>query len=189
MAAPVQVETAAAVPGFLPPERDLARSEEEEKLLKKIREEKERLWCEIQDLRRQIIDIDNELGALDEANDEEIRMEKEKQRVMRTGRNKFNTSPKEGVKFLQAQGRLQESAEAVAQFLFKGELLNKRKIGDYLGEGYVSGGRVHTCSIRRCVSLSLTLCSIAISHVFSRDVCKCFVDVYRLFIIRAWFVY
>lgn len=30
-------------------ERDnLARSEEEEKLLKKIREEKERLWCEIQ---------------------------------------------------------------------------------------------------------------------------------------------
>ena len=48
MAAPVQVETAAAVPGFLPPERDLARSEEEEKLLKKIREEKERLWCEIQ---------------------------------------------------------------------------------------------------------------------------------------------
>lgn len=27
---------------------DLARSEEEKKLLKKIREEKERLWCEIQ---------------------------------------------------------------------------------------------------------------------------------------------
>ena len=34
--------------GFVPGERDLARSEEEEKLLKKIREEKERLWCEIQ---------------------------------------------------------------------------------------------------------------------------------------------
>ena len=48
MAAPVQVDTAAAVPGFVPPERDLARSEEEEKLLKQIREEKERLWCEIQ---------------------------------------------------------------------------------------------------------------------------------------------
>ena len=41
----------------------------------------------------------------------------------------------QGVKFLQAQGRLGESAEAVAVFLFKGELLNKRKIGDYLGEG------------------------------------------------------
>ena len=29
-------------------ERDLARSEEEEKLLKDIREEKDRLWLEIQ---------------------------------------------------------------------------------------------------------------------------------------------
>lgn len=33
---------------FSPPERDLARSEEEEKLLKQIREEKDRLWFEIQ---------------------------------------------------------------------------------------------------------------------------------------------
>ncbi|CAI8014120.1 hypothetical protein GBAR_LOCUS8856 [Geodia barretti] len=87
--------TSPPVPGFVPGERDLARSEEEEKLLKKIREEKERLWCEIQELRRQIIDIDNELCALDEANDEEVRAEKEKQRVIRNGRNKFNTSPKE----------------------------------------------------------------------------------------------
>jgi hypothetical protein len=41
----------------------------------------------------------------------------------------------QGIRFLQAQGRLGESAEVVAVFLFKGELLNKRKIGDYLGEG------------------------------------------------------
>lgn len=75
---------------------------------------------------------------------------------MRTGRNKFNTNPKDvtvpaytvtdfsnflslsssqGIKFLQTQGMLQETAESVAQFLFKGELLNKRKIGNYLGEG------------------------------------------------------
>ena len=40
--------TSPPAPGFVPSERDLARSEEEEKLLKKIREEKERLWCEIQ---------------------------------------------------------------------------------------------------------------------------------------------
>ena len=88
---------------YLPSERELSRSEEEEKLLRDIREEKERLWLEIQvcrrlrlayseplagfviqgtcsnnhctdclfqELRRQIIDIDNELAALDEANDE-----------------------------------------------------------------------------------------------------------------------
>ena len=41
----------------------------------------------------------------------------------------------QGIKFLQSQGKLGESAEAVALFLFKGELLNKRKIGGYLGEG------------------------------------------------------
>lgn len=116
-------------------ERDLARSEEEEKLLKDIREEKDRLWLEIQELRRQIIDIDNELAALDEANDEEIRAEKEKQRIIRTGRNKFNTKPKEGIKFLQSNNIIGESADEVAQYLLKGELLNKRAIGDYLGEG------------------------------------------------------
>jgi len=33
---------------FLPSERELTRSEEEEKLLRDIREEKERLWLEIQ---------------------------------------------------------------------------------------------------------------------------------------------
>ena len=71
-------------------EHGLARSAEEEKILRDIREEKEKLWIEIQvwtplenlykstsikitllqELRRQIIDIDNELAALDEANDE-----------------------------------------------------------------------------------------------------------------------
>lgn len=45
MAAPAVLGTGPEPPGL---ERDLARSEEEEKLLKKIREEKERLWCEIQ---------------------------------------------------------------------------------------------------------------------------------------------
>lgn len=48
MAAPVLLSAGPEPPGFTPQERDLARSEEEEKLLKKIREEKERLWCEIQ---------------------------------------------------------------------------------------------------------------------------------------------
>jgi hypothetical protein len=70
--------------GFQPSEKELSRSEEEEALLRKIRLEKEQLWFEIQviytlirrimiackDLRRQIIDIDNDLAALDEANDE-----------------------------------------------------------------------------------------------------------------------
>ena len=44
MAVPSVIE-----PGsFVPAERDLARSEEEEKLLRHIREEKEQLWYQIQ---------------------------------------------------------------------------------------------------------------------------------------------
>ena len=41
----------------------------------------------------------------------------------------------QGVKFLQGQSVLGESSSEIAQWLFKGELLSKRAIGDYLGEG------------------------------------------------------
>ena len=40
---------------FVPAERDLARSEEEEKLLRHIREEKEQLWYEIQVSHRTVL--------------------------------------------------------------------------------------------------------------------------------------
>lgn len=41
----------------------------------------------------------------------------------------------QGIKFLQSHKIIGESAEEIAGFLLKGELLNKRAIGDYLGEG------------------------------------------------------
>jgi len=40
----------------------------------------------------------------------------------------------QGIEFLTSNGLLQENAESVAQFLHKGEGLNKTAIGDYLGE-------------------------------------------------------
>lgn len=40
----------------------------------------------------------------------------------------------QGIQFLIENDLLQSSAEAVAQFLYKGEGLNKTVIGDYLGE-------------------------------------------------------
>ncbi len=40
----------------------------------------------------------------------------------------------QGIKFLQGQHIIGESAADVAEYLIKGELLNKRAIGDYLGE-------------------------------------------------------
>ena len=40
----------------------------------------------------------------------------------------------QGIEFLTTNGFLQDDAESVAQFLHKGEGLNKTAIGDYLGE-------------------------------------------------------
>ena len=40
----------------------------------------------------------------------------------------------QGIEFLMVNGLLQDDAESVAQFLHKGEGLNKTAIGDYLGE-------------------------------------------------------
>jgi len=40
----------------------------------------------------------------------------------------------QGIEFLVTNGLLQDDPESVAQFLHKGEGLNKTAIGDYLGE-------------------------------------------------------
>lgn len=50
------------------------------------------------------------------------------------GKKKFNMDPKKGIEFLIAHDLVKETPEEVAQFLYKGEGLNKTMIGDYLGE-------------------------------------------------------
>lgn len=50
------------------------------------------------------------------------------------GKKKFNMEPKKGIKFLIEHHLIQETAEDIAHFLYKGEGLNKTAIGDYLGE-------------------------------------------------------
>uniref|UniRef100_A0A8B9HL55 Cytohesin 3 n=1 Tax=Astyanax mexicanus TaxID=7994 RepID=A0A8B9HL55_ASTMX len=50
------------------------------------------------------------------------------------GRKKFNMDPKKGIQFLLDNDLLQHTPDDIAQFLYKGEGLNKTVIGDYLGE-------------------------------------------------------
>ena len=50
------------------------------------------------------------------------------------GKKKFNMDSKKGIEFLISNGLVKETHEDVAQFLYKGEGLNKTAIGDYLGE-------------------------------------------------------
>lgn len=57
-----------------------------------------------------------------------------KAKMMSIGRKKFNMDPKKGIEYLIEKGLLQNTPESVAQFLHKGEGLNKTAIGDYLGE-------------------------------------------------------
>uniref|UniRef100_A0A8D8QNM7 Cytohesin-1 n=1 Tax=Cacopsylla melanoneura TaxID=428564 RepID=A0A8D8QNM7_9HEMI len=53
---------------------------------------------------------------------------------MSIGRKKFNMDPKKGIEWLIQHNLLEHTEQGVAQFLYKGEGLNKTAIGDYLGE-------------------------------------------------------
>jgi len=50
------------------------------------------------------------------------------------GKKKFNMDSKKGIEYLVSHGLLTNTAEDVAQFLYKGKGLSKTVIGDYLGE-------------------------------------------------------
>ncbi|XP_070506933.1 cytohesin-1 [Chironomus tepperi] len=57
-----------------------------------------------------------------------------KEKQMSIGRKKFNMDPKKGIEYLYENHLLKHDPQDVAQFLYKGEGLNKTAIGDYLGE-------------------------------------------------------
>ncbi|XP_050086566.1 uncharacterized protein LOC126571797 isoform X2 [Anopheles aquasalis] len=86
-------------------------------------------------LRKQIndelIEVESEMKA-HESKEENKHSNKDKQ--MALGRKKFNMDPKKGIEFLYENQLLKTDPQDVAQFLYKGEGLNKTAIGDYLGE-------------------------------------------------------
>ncbi|XP_055507575.1 cytohesin-3 isoform X3 [Leucoraja erinacea] len=58
----------------------------------------------------------------------------QRNKQMAMGRKKFNMDPKKGIQFQIENDLLHNTPEEIAQFLYKGEGLNKTVIGDYLGE-------------------------------------------------------
>jgi len=100
---------------------------EERQLLLDIRRRKAELLVEINQLKEEITDISIEIDAMDTE-------EGAKQKQLAMGKKKFNMESKKGVQFLIGHNLVQETAEDVAQFLYKEEGLNKTAIGDYLGE-------------------------------------------------------
>lgn len=118
-------------------ERDL--SPEDQDLLADIRRRKLQLIQEILMLRNEIAEVNSEMERMDyteDDNDEGSKVSKNNQKAnkLQIGRKKFNMDPKRGIEFLLENDLVQNTSDAVANFLFKGEGLNKSAIGEYLGE-------------------------------------------------------
>ncbi|KAF0025634.1 hypothetical protein F2P81_022515 [Scophthalmus maximus] len=112
---------------FLPD--DLSPEERQE--LESIRRRKQELLQDIQRLKDEITEVTNEIENLG-LTEERKSMQRNKQMAM--GRKKFNMDPKKGIRFLVDSSLLKNTSDDIAQFLYKGEGLNKTAIGDYLGE-------------------------------------------------------
>lgn len=104
---------------------------EEMKLLNDIRNRKARLLIEIQQLKDEVSNIVSEMSKID---CQDNNKENSKQKQLSIGKKRFNMDPKKGIQFLIDNQLLDKTAESIAQFLYKGEGLNKTAIGDYLGE-------------------------------------------------------
>jgi cytohesin len=115
---------------ILPPYSNL--SPEEEDLLRNICRRKKKLLEEIQQLKDEIAQVTNEMEMA--GFDEQEKVVPTKSKFLSIGKKKFNMDPKKGIEYLVEHEIVENVPESVAQFLFKGEGLNKTAIGDYLGE-------------------------------------------------------
>ncbi|CAB1458969.1 unnamed protein product [Pleuronectes platessa] len=104
---------------------------EEHQELENIRRRKQELLEDIQRLKDEIAEVTSEIENLG-STEERKNMQRNKQVAM--GRKKFNMDPKKGIQFLIENDLLKNTSGDIAQFLYKGEGLNKTAIGDYLGE-------------------------------------------------------
>ncbi|XP_029702813.1 cytohesin-3 isoform X4 [Takifugu rubripes] len=108
---------------------DLSLEERDE--LTNIRRRKRELLDDIERLKFEIAEVMTEIEQLTCIGESKT-SQRNKQIAM--GRKKFNMDPKKGIQFLLENDLLQQTPEDIAQFLYKGEGLNKTVIGDYLGE-------------------------------------------------------
>lgn len=104
---------------------------EQQKLLIELRRKKQELLLEIQQIKDELIEV---VAEMETHETQEDGKNAGKDRQMTIGRKKFNMDPKKGIEFLVEHSLLRIDALDVAQFLYKGEGLNKTAIGDYLGE-------------------------------------------------------
>ncbi|XP_049627603.1 cytohesin-4 [Suncus etruscus] len=103
----------------------------ETKELEKIKWHRKQLLEDIQKLKEEIADVFAQIDCFE--TDEESRMV-QKEKELCIGRKKFNMDPMKGIQYLTEHKLLSPDFREIAQFLYKGEGLNKTAIGVYLGE-------------------------------------------------------
>ncbi|XP_047723012.1 cytohesin-4 isoform X2 [Prionailurus viverrinus] len=112
-----------------PDPAELSSGETEE--LQQIKWHRRQLLEDIQKLKDEIADVFAQIDCFEIA--EESRMA-QKEKELCIGRKKFNMDPVKGVQYLIEHKLLTPDVQDIAQFLYKGEGLNKTAIGTYLGE-------------------------------------------------------
>lgn len=118
---------------------------EERKKLEEIRMKRSKLTYEIQKLKEEISNVKREMSRLENTpsdassglnggpmKDDTNSAQRAKQ--LSIGKKKFNMDPKKGIEFLLENNLIKNTPQDVANFLYKGEGLNKTAIGTYLGE-------------------------------------------------------
>ncbi|RNA40271.1 cytohesin-1 isoform X2 [Brachionus plicatilis] len=93
---------------------------------------KENLLNEIKELEDELAEVQFEIEQIGVSENENKNQPKLRQ--ISLGKKKFNMDPKKGMEFLIENNLVENNPEAIAQFFFNGEGLNKTAIGDYLGE-------------------------------------------------------
>jgi len=102
---------------------------EEQAKLNDIRQYKAGLLQEIHQLQASLNRVNDELAAISVIENSE-----ERNKHFSIGKKKFNTNPKAGIKYLIDHQLLNNTPEAVADFLFSSKDLRKTAIGEYIGE-------------------------------------------------------
>ncbi|XP_074127719.1 cytohesin-4 [Sminthopsis crassicaudata] len=110
-----------------PPELNQIETEE----LQTIQWHRKQLLEDIQKLKEEIAEVFAQIDCFENA-EENRQIQKGKELCI--GRKKFNMDPSKGIQYLIEHKLLSSNTEEIAQFLYKGEGLNKTAIGDYLGE-------------------------------------------------------
>ncbi|XP_061080414.1 cytohesin-3-like isoform X2 [Conger conger] len=118
----------------------------ERKQIQVLKVHKNDLLDDIQKLKFEIENVMEEIQNF-ESDEENKHILKSKQFLC--GKKKFNMDPKKGIQYLVDNGLLEWEPQAVAEFLYKEDGLNKTAIGDFLGERE----EVHLHTLRAFVEL------------------------------------